>query len=69
MRIICKYLDRVIEKYNHDNFFFIEIGAHDGIYVDPIHRFIVKHKWKGILVEPIPYLFELLKRIMQIITN
>jgi len=62
MRIICKYLDRVIDKYNHDNFFFIEIGAHDGIYVDPIHRFIVKHKWKGILVEPIPYLFELLKK-------
>ena len=21
MRIICKYLDRVIDKYNHDNFF------------------------------------------------
>lgn len=62
MRVICKYLDRVIKKYNHDNFFFIEIGAHDGIHVDPIHRFIVDHKWNGILVEPVPHLFELLKK-------
>ena len=61
-RIICDYLEPVIEKYNHLDFFFVEIGAHDGIYVDPIHRFIVKHKWHGILIEPVPHLFIELKK-------
>lgn len=34
--------------------FFIEVGANDGINVDPLHEFIVKNKWSGILVEPNP---------------
>ena len=42
------------------NFFFVQIGACDGVFVDPIHRFIIKHRWRGVLVEPVPYLFNLL---------
>ena len=61
MRIICDYLEPIVEKYNHPDFFFIEIGAHDGIYVDPIHRFVIKHRWKGILIEPVTHLFTKLK--------
>jgi FkbM family methyltransferase len=47
------YLDSFINKYakNHD-FFFVQIGANDGIHADPIHNFIKKYKWKGILIEP-----------------
>lgn len=62
MRLICEYLNLIIEKYNHKDFFFIEIGAHDGVYIDPIYRFVTKHGWRGILVEPVPYLF---KKLMQ----
>jgi FkbM family methyltransferase len=36
------------------NVFFIEVGANDGVSVDPLHELIVKNKWSGILVEPNP---------------
>jgi FkbM family methyltransferase len=47
-------------NYNK-SIFFIQIGANDGHNDDPIFNFIKKDKWKGILVEPVPYLFDKLK--------
>lgn len=41
---------------------FIQIGANDGISCDPIREFIVRYSWTGLVVEPIPQVFELLKR-------
>jgi FkbM family methyltransferase len=40
--------------------FFIEVGANDGINVDPLHEVIVKNKWSGILVEPNPIMIDAL---------
>ncbi len=40
---------------------FVQIGANDGIKNDPVHSFIKKYKWTGILVEPIPELMDRLK--------
>ncbi len=40
---------------------FVQIGANDGIKNDPVHSFIKKYKWTGILVEPIPELMDKLK--------
>lgn len=37
---------------------FVQIGANDGIKNDPIFTFVRKHQWKGILVEPLPNMFE-----------
>lgn len=34
------------------DFFFIQIGAHDGIMDDPIHEWIERFGWRGIFVEP-----------------
>lgn len=34
------------------NFFFAQIGANDGLRNDPIHKYVRKYGWKGILVEP-----------------
>lgn len=42
--------------------FFVEIGANDGVQHDPLHPFIVSRRWSGILVEPVPFVFERLKR-------
>ncbi|MBD0258347.1 MAG: FkbM family methyltransferase [Cytophagales bacterium] len=39
------------------NLFFIQIGSNDGKTNDPIHEFIKGYNWKGILVEPVEYLF------------
>ena len=40
---------------------FIQIGANDGLRNDPIREFIIRDKWQGILVEPIPFVFDELK--------
>ena len=34
------------------DFFFVQIGAFDGVTEDPLHDFIVRHEWSGLLVEP-----------------
>lgn len=36
----------------------VQIGANDGINNDPIHKFIRRDKWKGILLEPQKYVFD-----------
>ena len=43
------------------DFFFIQIGANDGLTGDTLNQYIKKFKWTGILVEPVPYVFEMLK--------
>lgn len=42
-------------------FRFLQIGAHNGGTEDPIHEMIRERKWTGVLVEPMPALFEALK--------
>jgi FkbM family methyltransferase len=44
------------------NIKFIQIGSNDGMHGDPLCHYINKNKWEGILVEPVPYLFEKLKK-------
>jgi FkbM family methyltransferase len=39
------------------DFFVIQIGANDGITHDPIHKFIKRDRWKGVLLEPQPDVF------------
>ncbi|UKN03090.1 FkbM family methyltransferase [Paracrocinitomix mangrovi] len=36
----------------------IQIGANDGITHDPIHKFIKRDKWNGVLLEPQRYVYE-----------
>jgi FkbM family methyltransferase len=36
----------------------VQIGANDGIHNDPIHRFIKRDNWHGVLLEPQKYVFE-----------
>lgn len=40
---------------------FIQIGASDGLRWDPVRRFIIRDNWRGILVEPIPPVYNMLK--------
>ena len=41
---------------------FIQVGANDGQRVDPIHHFVKRHQWSGVLVEPVPELFRALTK-------
>jgi len=48
-------LSKLISDYSKQkagNFTVIQIGANDGITNDPIHKFIKRDNWKGVLLEP-----------------
>jgi FkbM family methyltransferase len=36
----------------------VQVGANDGINNDPIHKFIKRDRWQGILLEPQKYVFD-----------
>ena len=54
---------RVVPEFAklYPNAFFIQIGSNDGDQLDPLKDAIRTKNWKGILVEPVPYVFEKLK--------
>lgn len=44
------------------DFFFVQIGANNGVSDDPIHEFVVKYHLSGVLIEPQPLIFLELRR-------
>jgi len=42
--------------------YFIQIGANDGLANDPLNQFVMRFNWNGILLEPLPEVFEALKK-------
>jgi FkbM family methyltransferase len=48
-----------------NDIFFIQIGSGDGITGDPIHTYIKRNGWSGILVEPVKYMFDRLVKNYQ----
>jgi FkbM family methyltransferase len=48
------------EAYPHA--FFVEIGSNDGEQHDHLRPFILSRPWRGIMVEPVPYVFERLRQ-------
>ena len=54
--IIHKLIDSLSES--NKNIFFLQIGSNDGVTGDPIHQFVIRNKWSGILVEPVEYVFD-----------
>lgn len=45
-----------------DDFYFIQVGANDGVLNDFLNPLIRKYQLKGCLVEPMPDVFELLRK-------
>jgi FkbM family methyltransferase len=39
------------------DFFFVQVGANDGVTFDPIRKYILHYHWRGILIEPQPGIF------------
>lgn len=54
----------VVEEFarTHPDAFFVQVGSNDGEQLDPLRRAILEHRWSGIMVEPVPYVFERLQR-------
>lgn len=55
----------VLDRYSkeHDNFVFLQIGANDGFSADPIHAFVKRDRWSGVLIEPQPMVFQVLQQV------
>lgn len=41
---------------------FVQIGAHDGTQLDPLRAEILSRRWRGVMVEPVDYVFRRLQR-------
>jgi FkbM family methyltransferase len=51
-------LDRKLEKYvDHDNGYFVELGANDGVAQSNSLYFEKHRNWRGLLIEPTPHNF------------
>jgi FkbM family methyltransferase len=44
---------------------FIQVGGYDGVSDDPIHTFITRYRWRGVICEPQPTAFQMLQRSYQ----
>lgn len=58
---VIKFL-KAYTKESKETINFIQIGANDGMVNDPIRDFITRKNWKGVLIEPLPNVFGLLKK-------
>lgn len=57
-------LDLAIERVcrQNEDFFFVQVGANDGVRHDPIRHLVLRYRLKGLLVEPLPDFFDALQR-------
>lgn len=55
-RIVAQLADSYPEA------FFIQVGSNDATQLDPLRSTVVSTAWRGILIEPVPYVFARLKR-------
>ena len=56
-------LEQVIFEFAraYPDAFFVQVGANDGVYRDPLRDEIRARRWRGIMVEPLPSSFERLR--------
>lgn len=56
-------LHQIVFTYarGHRDARFVQIGAHDGTQLDPLRWAVLATGWRGIMVEPVPYVFDRLR--------
>ncbi len=58
-----KELEKARSLLKEEGIVFIQIGSNEGVMsTDPLCALILKEHWKGILIEPVPRIFEKLKK-------
>ena len=59
-----EHINPILEKLSEANVkvHFIQVGSNDGVTGDPIHYFVKHYQWYGVLIEPMPQLFEQLTK-------
>ncbi|KAJ1473394.1 S-adenosyl-L-methionine-dependent methyltransferase [Baffinella frigidus] len=61
MEGVFRAVDRAARASDPDGVVFVEIGANDGRFADPLFPFVSSLGWRGVLVEPLPDVFALLQ--------
>lgn len=56
-RLVSPALLRLLDEAR-DPVRFVEIGANDGVSFDPIAGFVRDRGWSGLMVEPVPHVYE-----------
>ena len=59
----------LVEAYSDSQFYFIQIGANDGITDDDIRSLVLERRWRGLMVEPLPDVFAALRSNYQSLGN
>jgi FkbM family methyltransferase len=51
--------ERIIREFAkaYPKALFIQIGSNDGDHIDPLRAMVLQYRWRGIMVEPVPYVF------------
>jgi FkbM family methyltransferase len=60
---ITELVFAVLNNVRGGNVRFIQVGAYDGEFQDPLYNWICHHPWLGVLVEPQPAMYERLIRL------
>jgi FkbM family methyltransferase len=63
-----KTFKQILNQYNrmkNGRINFLQIGAMDGVKYDELHHYIKNNPWEGVLVEPLPDMFERLTQNYQ----
>ena len=63
--VMVPYVHRILERASAERgagFTVLQIGANDGVSLDPLSSLVRKHGWSGVLVEPNPVNFEKLQQ-------
>lgn len=55
------FFDLYFSRVDPQNFFFLQVGAHDGRHHDPLYRYVTKYRLRGIAIEPQEDVFEQLQ--------
>lgn len=56
------FFDLYFSNVKKDDFFFVQIGANDGVTNDPLHEYVCKYDLKGLAVEPQEEVFKSLEK-------
>jgi FkbM family methyltransferase len=53
-------ISEAIGRFSDPGLTFVQVGANDGLLHDPVHALVAERGWKGVLIEPVPSIFEAL---------
>lgn len=60
---LIREIYRVLPFCLEEEVIFIQVGSNEGVMgTDPLCAFILGYQWKGVLIEPVPRIFEKLKQ-------